>query len=245
MIPHWAGQLYPLLMALSLATGVWLKRKYPSEPALAPFDQFWIGLCAFVGAMLVAKLPFLLHDGVRWNPEAFIFSGRTILAGFAGGYLGVELGKWRLGIRVSTGDSFAVPVAGAIAVGRLACLAGGCCYGTPTEMPWGIIFPSVDQQPRHPMQLYEFIFHLTAAVVLHRLRRQRVLSERLIEFYFISYCIFRFFSEFLRPEPRFAGVLTGYQYLAVVLVLIFGWRFVFKTRRGKGLDAVQPGDPRL
>ncbi|MDP6933509.1 MAG: prolipoprotein diacylglyceryl transferase, partial [Myxococcota bacterium] len=44
-----------------------------------------------------------------------------------------------------------------LGIGRLGCLAAGCCYGAPTDMPWGIVFPGGDIAPSgiplHPTQL--------------------------------------------------------------------------------------------
>ena len=65
--------------------------------------------------------------------RAWFDNGKTIVFGLVGGYFGVELAKALLGVRVKTGDGFAVPVAAAVAVGRLACFAAGCCYGVATR----------------------------------------------------------------------------------------------------------------
>ena len=224
LVPEWTILLYPLLMMTALATGVWLKGRQKPDPRLSPLERLWIGLGAFIGAMVMAKLPFVLldPDGMR-DGSVFFMSGKTILFGLVGGYFGVELVKWRLGIKVKTGDSFAVPVAGAIAVGRLSCLAGGCCYGTPTTLPWGLIFPAVDHLPRHPTQLYEFTFHLTAAVMLASLQKRSMFRNHLIKLYFISYCVYRFLSEYVRPEARDVFGLTAHQWTAAVLVLLFAW----------------------
>ena len=51
------------------------------------------------------------------------------MCGIVGGYFGVELAKWTLDVRIKTGDTFAVPVAVGVAIGRVACFVGGCCYG--------------------------------------------------------------------------------------------------------------------
>ena len=178
IVPEWTILFYPLLMLSALATGIWLKGRQKPDPRLTPYERLWIGLGAFIGAMLMAKLPFVLLDpGGMSDGSAFLMSGKTILFGLVGGYFGVELVKWRMAITVKTGDSFAVPVAGSIAVGRLSCFAGGCCYGTPTQLPWGFIFPAVDHLPRHPTQLYESAFHLTAAIVMASLQRRGLLSE--------------------------------------------------------------------
>jgi phosphatidylglycerol:prolipoprotein diacylglycerol transferase len=123
-------------------------------------------------------------------------------------------------IRVKTGDSLAVPVAAAVAVGRLACFAGGCCFGTETTLPWGIVFG--DGGPRHPAQLYESAFHSAAAIGLGLLFRRELLRGQLIKLYIIGYLLFRFATEFIRPEPVLFGGLTGYQLAALALVPVFG-----------------------
>jgi prolipoprotein diacylglyceryltransferase len=153
--------------------------------------------------------------------RSLIFGGKTILAGLTGGYLAVEIAKKILGIRTRTGDSFVVPVAGSIAVGRLSCFVGGCCFGTETHLPWGVVFPTVDLLTRHPTQLYEFLFHSAAAIVFAALRTQGILQNRLFRIYLIAYCIYRFFSEYLRPETRLWWGLTAYQWAAMLLAFVF------------------------
>ena len=132
---------YPFIMIVALAAGALLSRMSQQSLELSGREKLGIGLGAFLGAMLGAKLPFVLSD---WNGllsgMAWFSSGKTILCGLVGGYFGVELAKWILEVRVKTGDSFAVPVAVSVAIGRLACFSAGCCYGTPTQLPWGVVF---------------------------------------------------------------------------------------------------------
>jgi phosphatidylglycerol:prolipoprotein diacylglycerol transferase len=141
-----------------------------------------------------------------------------------GGYGGVELAKWVLDVRVKTGDSFGVPVAAAVAVGRLACFHAGCCYGTVTTLPWGVRFD--DGPPRHPTQLYEFAFHLSAAIGLAWLRRRGLFRGQLIKLYIIAYLVYRFFTEYLRPEPVIGLGWTGYQWATLALLPIFAWLWI-------------------
>jgi phosphatidylglycerol:prolipoprotein diacylglycerol transferase len=42
----------------------------------------------------------------------------------------------------------------ALAIGRIGCFLGGCCYGRPTTLPWGVVFPEIGPPARHPLQLY-------------------------------------------------------------------------------------------
>src|SRR5438128_3982546 len=153
---------YPVIMGLAVTTGVVVSRRTQQRLPLGPGERLAIGLGAFCGGMIGAKLPFVLADweGFRTG-TAWFDNGKTLMCGLVGGYFGVEVAKWAMHIRVKTGDSFAAPVAAAIAVGRLACFCGGCCFGTVTTVPWGIDFGG--GQPRHPTQLYEFAFNALAA----------------------------------------------------------------------------------
>lgn len=216
---NWA---YTSVMLTAVATGVVLSRRYQPALKLAPLERLAIGVGAFCGAMLGAKLPFVLAD---WSGllsgGAWFADGKTIVAGLVGGYFGVEAAKWSLGVRTKTGDSFAVPVAAAVAIGRLACFVAGCCHGTETNLPWGIDFG--DGIRRHPTQLYEFVFHAGAALVLAWMYRRRVCRGQLIKLYIIAYLTFRFCTEWIRPEPEVWLGLTGYQWGALVLIPVFAW----------------------
>ena len=225
--------IYPALMLLAIAVGVALSRITQRRLPLTGWQRLGIGLGAFCGAMIGAKLPFLLMD---WDGmvhgTAWFSDGKTIMCGLVGGYLGVEVAKWSLEIRTKTGDSVAVPVAAAVAIGRLACFQGGCCFGTPTQLPWGVAFPlSGDWQLRHPTQLYEAAFHACMAILLFWLWRRRALEGQLIKLYFIGYLAFRFCSEWIRPEPQFWWGLSVYQWAAALLIPVFVGLWVLDARQ--------------
>jgi phosphatidylglycerol:prolipoprotein diacylglycerol transferase len=225
MTPHHLGWGYPVVMALSLLTGALLLRASQSELRLKAAEKWALALGAFCGAMVGAKLVLLLIDPrASWRIEDLFDGGKTILGGLMGGYFGVELTKWALELHVKTGDSFVVPVAASVAVGRLGCFVGGCCYGIPTALPWGVDFG--DGILRHPTQLYEAAFSGTMAVVLYMLRERGLLRFQLMKLYIILYLFYRFATEFIRPEPRLWQGLTGYQVLALAMLPLFAflWR---------------------
>ena len=213
---------YPALMAAAIATGLCVSYWTPKPAGLRSRQRAALLLGAFCGAMIGAKLPFVLAD---WkgllSGMAWFENGKTIVFGLVGGYFGVELAKWALRIEVKTGDSFAAPVAATIAVGRLACFSAGCCYGTPTDLPWGVNFG--DGVARHPTQLYEFAFHLLCVVLLAPLRAAGYFRGQLIKLYILAYLAFRFVTEYIRPEPRLWLELTAYQYATLGLMPIFVW----------------------
>lgn len=226
-----AGWAYALTMGLAVLVGSRLLRRSQRSLPLSPLQKLGLGLGAFCGSMIGAKIPFVLAD---WegllSGRAWFAHGKTILFGIVGGYFGVELAKWSLDIRMKTGDTFAAPVAVAVAIGRVACFVGGCCYGTPTRLPWGVVFPTAFDDPtapRHPTQLYEAVFHLSLAGALTLLRRRGLFRGQLIKLYLLLYLGYRFVTEFIRPEPRLWGGLTGYQWASLVLMALFAalwWR---------------------
>lgn len=235
---NWA---YPTLMAAAIATGVVVSRRTQQPLGLSRGQRAAIGLAAFCGGMLGAKLPFVL---LNWDGfvsgAAWFDSGKTLVLGLVGGYFGVEVAKWALHIHVKTGDSFAAPVAAAIAVGRLACFSAGCCHGTATDAPWGVDFG--DGVSRHPTQLYEFGFHAACALILARLQSQGRFRGQLIKLYIIAYLAYRFATEYIRPEPKLWLGLSVYQWAALVFAPVFALLWLH-DRRSSGVDGANPEAP--
>lgn len=213
---------YTLFMFLALGVFLLTRRLMPKVPELAAVP-WWkkgsLALGALVGGALGGKLPFVLAGGADWwSSTAWLSDGKTITTALLGGYLGVEITKLMLDVHAKTGDSFALPLALALAVGRFGCFFYGCCYGAPTDMPWGVDFG--DGLRRHPTQIYEVAFHLCMAVLLWRLMATAVLRYQRLKLYFIAYGIFRFLTEFVRPEPRGELGLTFYQWVALLLIAV-------------------------
>jgi phosphatidylglycerol:prolipoprotein diacylglycerol transferase len=211
---------YPLVMAAAVAAGWLIARRTQAAVDLTPPQRWAIALGAFCGGMIGARLPYVLVDWDAFvSGSGWLHGGKTILTGLAGGYFGVELAKWATHVNVKTGDGFAVPVAVAVGIGRLGCLVGGCCCGTPTELPWGMNFG--DGALRHPTQLYEAAFHFALAGLLAILQARGLLPMQRIKLYILSYLVYRFVTEFIRPEDQWALGLTVYQWAAIALTPVF------------------------
>jgi phosphatidylglycerol:prolipoprotein diacylglycerol transferase len=217
--------VYVGIMLTAIGVGFWLSRRSQRSLPLSGKERTAIFLGGFCGAMIGAKLPFLLGD---WeglcSGSAWFDGGKTIMFGLVGGYGGIELTKAIFGIHTKTGDTYAVAVPAAVAIGRLGCFRAGCCYGCASTLPWAVDFG--DHVLRQPTQIYESIFHASMAVVLFVLFSRGLFRGQLIKLYFISYFVYRFFSEYLRPEPQLWLGLTGYQWATLALVPVFAllWR---------------------
>ena len=112
--------------------------------------------------------PQLTWHNLR-NP-AYLMGGKTIVGALVLGLIAVELMKRYIGVRQSTGDLYAIPLALGIAIGRIGCFLTGLSdntYGTPTTLPWAINFG--DGIPRHPTQLYEIAFLLAVIPILYKI----------------------------------------------------------------------------
>ena len=229
MTVWWRG-VYACVLVVSIAIAFRLMHSNQKRLDLTRTQRLFIGGAAFLGAMIGSKIPFLgdrglgaFYDGTVWFAD-----GKTILGGIVGGYAAVELAKWIANIRTRTGDTFALPVAIAVGIGRIGCFIAGCCFGQVTTVPWGVSFPMAHDAPgilRHPTQLYEVAFHFGAALVLLVLDRKSWLVGNQLKAYLIAYMVYRFLSEWLRPESPILLDLTIYQIVsaAIAAILVILW----------------------
>jgi prolipoprotein diacylglyceryltransferase len=213
--------LYAVCMAMALGAFLLVRSVLPKESSplsrLGLRQRFFLATAAFFGGAISAKIPFVLASLGKSNGwMAWTADGKTLTGGLVGAYLSVEMVKVFLGIRIKTGDSFALPLAVALAIGRMGCFFNGCCHGVATNMPWGVDFKG--SGPLHPTQLYEVLFHGSMALVLWYLTATKQLITHRLQFYLILYCIYRFITETIRPEPNFALGLSIFQWT----MLIFG-----------------------
>ncbi len=210
-------QIYAAFMIAAVAVFLVTRQFMPRTGGLSKLplmERVALGLSAFVGGTIGARLPFIVQQGWEGlSVQNWLGDGKTITTALVGAYIGVEVMKLALGLRVKTGDDFAIPMALAMAVGRWGCFFNGCCFGTPTSLPWGVDFG--DGLRRHPTQIYESLFHASMAVVLIVIMRRGWLPRQRLKFYLICYFAFRFATEFIRPEPPVWLNLTFYQWVAI------------------------------
>jgi len=110
------------------------------------------------------------------------------------------------------------------AIGRIGCFLTGCCFGLPTTLPWGIVFPPASLageycpgQAVHPTQLYSSITMFIVAYVLYRLWHRRHNPGEVLCWGLFLYSLYRFLVEFLRYSPIHWAGLTPSQWLGLVI----------------------------
>lgn len=183
-----------------------------------------------MGAVLGAKLSVLFGDHHwPWQPvedwRQVFWSGRSITGALILGFVFAELAKPLLRYSLPPNDRFATLLPFTIATGRVGCLLAGCCQGLPFD-GWCAV-PDGHGVLRHPTVWLEIVFQAGIGVAFLVLLRRGWLRGRLFSVYLIAYGGFRFGTEFLRDTPKWFGGYSGYQLLAVLMVLL-GIAFLIK-----------------
>lgn len=111
-------------------------------------------------------------------------------------------------------DRMAPGVLLGIAIGRLGCFAAGCCWGTPTSLPWGVTYEHrhaltpLRGMALHPVQLYEAFW---AGLLFWVLLRWAKTAPRQGSVFYVGlggYALGRFIFEFFRGDES-RGVVPG------------------------------------
>jgi phosphatidylglycerol:prolipoprotein diacylglycerol transferase len=233
---------YGLLLASGLVIALFVAARLGARDGLPRERIYDLGLWTIIGGLLGSKiLMFFTDESVHVFSFDFLRSGGVFYGGLIGGFLTVfflikryKLSFWKVA------DAFAPGVALGQFFGRQGCFAAGCCWGKPTNLPWGVHFTELGHENTgvpiygadgaalhlHPTQLYESITMLVVFGLLIWLHRRKRFDGQVLIAYGIIYSIVRFTIEFFRDDPRgdFLGLptLTGLstsQILSLVVAL--------------------------
>ena len=108
-------------------------------------------------------------------------------------------------------------------LGRISNFINTELYGRVTDFPFAFIYPLIDNNPRHPSQLYEAFFEgvvLFIILYLIFIKNSKKYSVGIISAYFlILYSIFRFLIEFLREPDLHLGLFLNYFSMGQILCI--------------------------
>jgi phosphatidylglycerol:prolipoprotein diacylglycerol transferase len=173
---------------------------------------FWGVLGVVLGGRIGYVLFYKLGDYLT-NPLEMLAVWHGGMS-FHGGFIGVMVamawwGRSRGRTFFEVMDFVAPCVPLGLAAGRLGNFINGELWGRTTDVPWAMIFPQVDSQPRHPSQLYQFALEgLTLAVVLWIFSRKPRATGMVSAVFLGGYGVCRFLAEFGREPDSFLGLLT-------------------------------------
>jgi phosphatidylglycerol:prolipoprotein diacylglycerol transferase len=216
---RWYGLMYLLAFVAFMLLGRVHARRLAAAGAAVPDvkqidDLLFYGV---LGVVLGGRLGYVLfykpmYYLEHWYEIPAIWSGGM---SFHGGFLGVLIAAalfarrmdWRF---FQLTDFIAPLVPLGLAAGRMGNFINAELVGRVTDVPWAMIFPTVDMQPRHPSQLYQFSLEGLGlfALLWWFSRKPRPLSA-VSALFLIGYGCFRFIAEFGREPDDFLGLLAG------------------------------------
>ena len=107
-----------------------------------------------------------------------------------------------------------------LAAGRIGNFINGELWGRVTDVPWGVVFPWVDNLPRHPSQLYEcFLEGVLLFIVLWRFSAKPRPPMAVSGVFLLGYGMARIFAEFFRQPDQQIGFILGTATLGQLLSL--------------------------
>ena len=197
---------------------------------------------AIIGIPSAIVLSRLLHVIDLWDYYSQ-YPGQIIGGGGLTAYgaiLGAALSVWVYSrfSKLQFGylaDLVAPAIILAQAVGRVGCTINGCCYGTPTSLPWGIIYNHPNSLaplgiPVHPTTVYELIYNLLVFGVLLKLRGRLKPDGSLFLVYLSLYSLWRLGTDFLRDGTPFVLGLHQAQVIAIIVLAIAIPLLALRTR---------------
>ena len=252
---------YSLAYLAGIILGWWYLLKLIDRPG-APMARRHADDMVFyatLGIILGGRLGYVLF----YKPASYLANPIDILRlwdggmSFHGGVIGTSLGIFYLArkhqlnwLRIHDYVACTVPLG--LLFGRLANFVNGELWGRPTDVPWGVIFPTGGDVARHPSQIYEagleglllfiilwFLFWRTDA---------RYYPGRLVGTFLLGYGLSRFLVEFYRePDSHLVafaqetGLHMG-QWLSLPMILGGIWLIATSKRRRQRVEPIAGGE---
>ena len=190
---------------------------------------------------------YLQHPGLIIGGEGLTIYG-AVLGAALGVWIYCKITKTKMGYIV---DLLAPGIIIAQAIGRVGCLLNGCCYGTPTTLPWGLVY--TDPQsfgfnggiPTHPTVVYEIIYCVIVFVVLLILRKKLKPDGSLFALYLTLYAVWRLGIDFLRDGTPFLFGLHQAQVVSIIVLLITVPWMIKNTRWVKKDMPIPPSSDKI
>ena len=212
---RWYSIAYILGLILGIEYMKYLNNKYKFELNNLLINNFF--LWAALGIVLGGRLGYIIF----YNPSYYLNETTEIIKvwkggmSFHGGLIGMIISlimfshKNKIKLFVLS-DLVACAAPIGIFLGRIANFINGELVGRTTQSNLGMIFPHIDNEPRHPSQIYEALLEgFMLFIILFLLTNIKSIKKKqgcLSAFFLIFYSIFRFVCEFFREPDSHIGL---------------------------------------
>jgi phosphatidylglycerol:prolipoprotein diacylglycerol transferase len=223
---HWYGLMYLLAFLCAWLLAHWRTKHYKLNWSSAQISD--LIFYAALGVVLGGRIGYMLF----YNTHEFLLKPWILFKvweggmSFHGGLIGVVLALSLFARRVGktlfeVGDFIAPLVPIGLGFGRLGNFINGELWGRVTQLPWGLIYPHVDQEPRHPSELYELGLEgvLLFVVVWIYASKPRA-PGRVSAVFLIGYAFCRLLAEcFRQPDQQLGFIAFGWLTMGQLLSL--------------------------
>jgi phosphatidylglycerol:prolipoprotein diacylglycerol transferase len=225
---RWYGLLFALSFLISQQIMYFIYKKEGRPITEVDTLTIYMVVATIVGARLGHVL---FYDPIYYfqNPHKILMTWEGGLASH-GGVIGVLIATYLFARKINVSyfwviDRISIVAALIFCMIRLGNLMNSEMIGVPTNLPWGFIFTSKDNIPRHPAQLYEAIHYLISFIVLFWVwsrQKNRMKNGFLFSLALIIMFSFRFVDEFFKiNQEQFEDgmILNMGQILSIPFIL--------------------------
>ena len=193
-------------------------------------DKFFIW--AIIGVILGGRIGYVLfyQTNLFFTKPTYILEIWNGGMSFHGGLIGMILSIYLFSLKykiqffyLSDLVSLVAPIG--LFLGRISNFINTELYGRVTDFPLAIIYPLVDNNPRHPSQLYEAFFEgiILFLILLFYFSKKpkKYIIGTISGLFLIFYSIFRFLIEYLREPDYHLGLIFYYFSMGQLLCIPF------------------------
>ena len=233
---------YGLFVAAGFLLGIAWSMREARQRGLNPDTVSDLGFYIILGAILGARLLYvLINPTYFWhNPqEIFMFwKGGLVYSG--GAIMAAVLALTFLKVKRQDPwvwmDILAPGIGLGEAIGRIGCLAAGCCYGASCDLPWAVTFYHPDSLaplnvPLHPTQLYHSLAGLACFAAILAAKPLVRAPGQLMGIFLVLFGAFRYVIELFRSDYRGDfGPISVTQFIALCAVTLGVYLIFIRNR---------------